>query len=77
MVADVKSGWLEGFLTSICYSDRQSAERARDRVTQIVREQFDGNLPASFNSETHERPDDVFDLEAEYFNHHGQLQRVM
>jgi hypothetical protein len=40
MFADGFSGALEGFLSAIYYRDRASAERALDRVTQMIRASF-------------------------------------
>ena len=55
LFAEHQSGSLERFPGSIYNRDRASAERALARVTQIVRKQFKGKLPASFKSETRPR----------------------
>ncbi len=59
MADDAASGWLESFLVSISYADRLAAERAHERLTQIVREQFKGQLPDRFKTKIrkqHRRP---------------------
>ena len=54
MFANKNSGAFEGFLAAIYYPNRESAQRALDRVTQITRFQFSGRLPESFKAEIFE-----------------------
>ena len=42
--ADAGTGALEGFLGAIYYPDREGAQRALDRVTQITRARSNGRL---------------------------------
>ena len=74
--AETKSGWLEAFLSSIYYDDRQSADRALERVTQMTRWQSGGRLPHSFKGEVREYPDGRFGIAAEYIDRRGELNRI-
>jgi hypothetical protein len=73
---EVNAGALEGFLGSISYRDRAGAERSLERVTKIVRKQFDGQLPSCFKTEIRQIDDERFNLRAEYIDWHGDLQSV-
>lgn len=59
---DLRSGSLEGFLGSIHFDDRQSAERVLALITEITRKQCDGQLPESFRAQIHTRADGRFDV---------------
>jgi hypothetical protein len=61
-----RSDALEGFLGAIYYPDRESTQRALDRVTQMTRASFGGRLPDSFRGKIFEYPDGKFDFRAEY-----------
>jgi hypothetical protein len=71
---DPKSGSLEGFLGSIYYHDLASVERALAHITGMVRKDFQGNLPASFESEIREHADGRFNFRAKYIDRHGDIQ---
>ena len=73
---DPEAGSLEAFLGAINYPDRPTAERALARVTEIVRQQFDGQLPSSFRGAIRQRADGRFDLSAQVIGHHGELLEV-
>jgi hypothetical protein len=66
MFANKNSGALEGFLGAIYHLDRASAQRAMDRVTELIRASFNGRLPEAFRGEIFEYPDGKFDIRAEY-----------
>jgi hypothetical protein len=62
---EVGAGRLEGFLGSIVYDNRQSAERALARVTEIARKQYGGRLPKSFKGKVRFNPDGTFGVRAQ------------
>ena len=78
LFADPRSGSLEGFLGSIDYPDRATADRALARVAQIVTIQFDGKLPESFQGQVQELELDAghFGVTAQVIGHHGELLEV-
>jgi hypothetical protein len=62
---NVGAGSLEGFLGSIDYDTRKSAEHALARVTEIARKQYGGRLPKSFKGKVRFNPDGTFGLTAQ------------
>jgi hypothetical protein len=76
LFADSSSGALEGFFRRIYYPDRVSAERVLERVTEIVRTQYEGKLPTSYHGEVREHPSGRFFVTAELIDRHGELSQV-
>jgi hypothetical protein len=76
--ADPGNGSLEGFLGSIDYPDRATAERVLAKVAEIVTIQFAGKLPESFRGQVHELELDAghFGITAEVIGRHGELSEV-
>jgi hypothetical protein len=70
------SGWLLDFLASIEYDDRAHATLALDRVTEMLHECCQGQLPSSFTSEVRERADGRFDFRAQLIDERGEVYQI-